>query len=180
MRTVILSCLVAVVVFSGQAFAQCTQAGCTVGPCVSFNLLTDPSFENGCTNWKYNSGAQLVRFNNEWSGHLDKNAASGRVYQDFTVSNASYTYSSFEVMFVLEVEKCSVGGETLYVELRRPSDNALLETVAVLPASTTSSGTYEYFVGNYNGQAVRLAFRQVGGTGDTEFRIRNAAFWANL
>jgi hypothetical protein len=165
------------VLIINNAFGQCTPGGCVVGPCISSDLMIDPSFDTGCTNWKYQYSAQRVRFNNEWSGQVDHNSPSGRIYQDvaFNVGNSPY-----EMIFQLEVEKCSPGAETLYVEIHRVSDNALLETVAVLPATTTSSGTFDYYIGNYNGQTVRVMFRQVGGTGDTEFRIRWVNLWASL
>lgn len=171
----LLALLALALLASTPASAACTARGCVVGPCMAYDVVVDFSFNDGCSAWKWASSAHRVYIKG-WAAQFDMGSPSGRVYQDIDITG----YELTDITLTLDVEKCTTGAETLYIELRRPSDDALLERVATLPASSTSSGAFSFpLLRSYAGSSsVRLAIRQVGGTGDTEFRLKDISLWA--
>ena len=99
----------------------------------------------------------------------------GTVYQDVSIPSG---YTNADMSFYLDVVPgVDQGTERLYVEVLNTS-GTLLDTLDVLEANSADN-RYDYPLGNYSGQSIRIRFRVavLPDPGDTVFRIDGAYLW---
>jgi C1A family cysteine protease len=152
---------------AGHTFTV-TQAG--VGGGLT-NILLNPDFESGPVSWtEYSSGgyeiitedAQSAHEGNwyAWMGGFDN--ATEYISQDVAIpSDASQAYVQFWYAIGTQETTTSNTYDTMAVEVRRPSDNALLTTLVTLSNLNETAGwirSSQYNVIAYKGQTIRLRF----------------------
>lgn len=158
--------LVATLASAPQAFA-CSQCCNIYSPYVAPQILYDNYFDEECE-WVYGGSASYTNGSAEIP-------SVGSVYQEVTIPSG-YTHAdlSFNLDVVPGVDD---GTERLLVEVLN-SGGSLLDTLDVLE-SGSADGRYDYQLGNYGGQTIRIRFRVVvmPDPGDTVFRIDGAFLW---
>lgn len=134
------------------------------------NVLNNPGFEEGRANWtEYSSPPYDIIaqdpslafcYSNWYAGLGGYNNVKQYVYQDVSIpSNATQAYLRF-AYFIFTTEGDGVIYDTMKVEIRRPSDNALLTTLVTL-SNLDDTAFYYYFsdkydLSSYTGQTIRL------------------------
>ena len=136
------------------------------------NRLLNPSFESGPAYWVQHSSTGYNIITNltlarartgswyAWFGST--NNVSEYIYQDVTIpANATVANVEFWYQVVTDETSTSTCNDKLVVEVRRPSDNALLATLTTLcnyhrTTIWTRSGPFSVL--SFKGQTVRLRF----------------------
>ena len=150
---------------AGKAFTV-TQEGTSVAT----NLLKNPGFENGPDgNWTEhgwiiwpNLGELKKSHSGNWLAWLaGYNYAADYIYQDVSIpSGSAQAYLQF--WYWIETEETeNVAYDMMAVQVRRPSDNALLTTLVTLSNLNKSTGwvqSAQYDVSSFKGQTIRLMF----------------------
>jgi len=136
------------------------------------NVLNNPGFEDGKTGWtEYSSGGYDIISNepglsvcfSNWVAVLGGyNNATEYIYQDVTIpSSATQAYLRFAYL-IFTTESGTVRYDKMNVELRSPSDNALLTTLITLSNVDDTAFSYylstKYDLLSYQGQTIRLRF----------------------
>jgi Zn-dependent metalloprotease len=136
-------------------------------PLFCTNLLSNSDFESGHVGWsEYSSrGYPIITndpataFSGSWFAWLGGyNNAVDEIYQDVTIpSNALQA----NLQFVWGGQTSEPGGayDYMYVRIRRPSDNALLSTLASM--SNINTGAWlsrQYNLVSFKGQTIRVMF----------------------
>ena len=158
--------LVATLATAPQAFA-CTQCCNVYSPPVAPQILYDNYFDEECQ-WVYTGSASYTSGSAELPG-------IGTVYQDVSIPSG---YTNADLRIDLDVVPgVDQGTERLYVEVLNTS-GTLLDTVDVLEANTADN-YYDYPLGNYSGQSIRIRFRVavLPDPGDTVVRSDGAYLW---
>jgi len=134
------------------------------------NVLNNPGFEEGKANWtEYSSPPYDIIaqdpslafcYSNWYAGLGGYNNVEQYVYQDVSIpSNATQAYLRF-AYFIFTTEVDGVIYDTMKVEIRRPSDNALLTTLVTLSNLDDTAFNYyfsdKYDLSSYKGQTIRL------------------------
>jgi hypothetical protein len=136
------------------------------------NVLNNPGFENGKANWIENSSpyydiiAQdpFLSFcsSNWFAGLGGYDSVTQYIYQDVTLpSNATKAYLRFAYA-IYTLEYATEPYDTLTVEVVRPSDHVVLQTLRTF-SNADDTGLYYYFsvrydLSSYIGQTIRLRF----------------------
>jgi hypothetical protein len=136
------------------------------------NRLLNPGFESGRVNWtEYSSGGYAIITNSTsnpprsgswyaWEGGY--NNATEYIYQDVTIpSNATQAYVQFWYRITTNETSTTTCYDSMRVEVRRPSDNALLATLLTLCNYHRTSSyvqSSQLNVLNFKGQTIRLRF----------------------
>jgi Zn-dependent metalloprotease len=133
------------------------------------NVVQNPGFESGNVSWaQYSSGGYYLITNStyyyascgDWYGWLGGyNGAVEYMYQDITIpSNA--TQASLQFRWGVDTYESSGTWDYMYVLIKRPSDNALLSTLATI-TNADAGGWYlstSYNLLSFKGQTIRLMF----------------------
>jgi hypothetical protein len=151
---------------AGQSFTV-NQSG--VSPPI--NRLLNPSFESGAVNWVQvtpsstiitNSTAARARTGSWYAWFGAANNLAEYIYQDVTIP-ANATQANVEFWYQISTNETSSSTcyDRLVVEIRRPSDNALLATLTTLcnyhrTTIWTRSGPFSVL--DFKGQTIRLRF----------------------
>jgi hypothetical protein len=141
-------------------------------PSTLTNRLLNPGFESGRVNWtEYSSGGYPIITNSTsnpphsgswyaWEGGY--NNATEYIYQDVTIpSNATQAYVQFWYRITTNETSTTTCYDSMKVEVRRPSDNALLATLLTLCNYHRTSSyvqSSQLNVLNFKGQTIRLRF----------------------
>ena len=162
------------------AHAQSCSSWTQPGPIIGIDAPLDPNFEDtSCGAWQYTgNGYRSAAPWGGYAGRIDSDqSTSSKIYQDFSFYGVS---GAFTIGFYFDKSNVSGGPEVLKVQIRRVSDDAVLETVTTLSPSDTS-GNYTFSTANYNNQNVRLVFLVAGGRnyGTTTFWVDAVHYWAN-
>jgi hypothetical protein len=163
--------VVAVLVHGPSAYA-CTIQGCIPqGQCEA--LVKDFSFLQGCTAWKAVNGATKTT---SGGGYALLNPTTGAVYQDIVVPTG---YDFAEMSIFLGGVTGTPGTEFYRVVITTPQ-SSLLEYVDVFWPGDNPSGRYDYSVGYYAGQTIRVRVSRIQGTapGDTVLKVDALEMWA--
>ncbi len=174
---------IAVMLFVANiAHAQSCTYWNDVGPTVGIDPIADGNFsDTSCGAWQYTGNAYKSSRSGDYAGRIDSDAfTSSTIYQNTDFS--SFTGSAFAIGFYFDKTiNSGAGTEVMRVQIRRVSDDAVLETVTSLSPSS-ASGTYSFTIGNYSGQNVRLVFSVSGGRnyGDTTFWVDGVHLWADF
>ena len=151
-----------------QAFA-CTQCCNVYSPCCIPQVLYDNNFDEACA-WVFTGAASVV----SGSAQLD---GIGTVYQDVSIASGA---TDADLRIDLDVVPgVDPGTERLLIEVLNTS-GVLLDTVDVLE-NNSADGPYDYPLGDYNGQTIRIRIREamLPDPGDTVFRIDGVYLWAH-
>jgi Zn-dependent metalloprotease len=185
---------------SGITFQDCKQVENAINatemnqPPSCKNLLKNPGFESGHVGWAESSCISQpiiwkdpsLALEGNWSARLGGFDAgfdyTEHIYQDVAIpSNA--TKAEVQCYFVIYTEDVPDNPyDTMSVEVRRPSDNALLSTLLTLSNIDDTGGYWvssdKYDVLSFKGQKIRLRFRA---TNDfmlaTLFLLDDMALW---
>ncbi len=135
------------------------------------NLLINAGFDNGQENWtQYSSGGYDIIWEDASEAH-DGNwfarmggydNATEYIYQDVTVP-PDITQAELQFWYNIATEETSTinAWDTMSVEVRRPTDNALLSTIDVFSNLDHTSGWQQspsYDLSPFKGEAIRLRF----------------------
>jgi phosphodiesterase/alkaline phosphatase D-like protein len=179
------------------------SAGTTYGSGMSFrtnslppatNRLLNPSFESGSAYWvQYsstgyniitNSTAARARTGSWYAWFGAANNVSEYIYQDVTIpANATVANVEFWYQVATDETSTSTCYDKLVVEVRRPSDNALLRTLTMLcnyhkTNIWTRSGPFSVL--DFRGQTIRLRFYcTTDGSLPTSFFVDDVALIAD-
>jgi hypothetical protein len=179
------------------------SAGTTYGSGMSFrtnslppatNRLLNPSFESGSAYWvQYsstgyniitNSTAARARTGSWYAWFGAANNVSEYIYQDVTIpANATVANVEFWYQVATDETSTSTCYDKLVVEVRRPSDNALLRTLTMLcnyhkTNIWTRSGPFSVL--DFRGQTIRLRFYcTTDGSLPTSFFVDDVALMAD-
>jgi hypothetical protein len=152
---------------AGQDFIV-TQAGTAK---VLINLLLNPGFESGHTNWtEYSSGG----FNNIWKDPTFAHTGSRLVYlggydtaidyvfQDASIpSDATQAYVQFWYGIGTDETTTTDIYDTMAIEIRNPDDSSLLATLNTMSNLINTAGWVQspkYDVMSFKGQTIQLRF----------------------
>ncbi len=158
------------------------------------NRLRNPGFESGRVDWtEYSSGGYAIITNSTanpahtgswyaWEGGY--NYATEYIYQDVTIpSNATQAFVQFWYRITTRETSTTICYDSLRVEVRRPSDNALLATLLTLcnyHKTSTYRQSSQLNVLNFRGQTIRLRFiTQTDSSLPTSFFIDDVALMAD-
>lgn len=139
-------------------------ASCSSGS----QLLQNPGFEQGAVAWSASSGvienaSSPPPRSGAWKAYLNGYGyiSSDYLYQDVTIpSTASSVTLSFWLWIRTQETTTTRAYDKLWVELRRPSDNSLIKTLAVY-SNLNKTSTYvqkSFDLTPYKGQTVRVYF----------------------
>jgi len=138
------------------------------GTSVATNLLKNPGFESGSDgNWT-EYGSEIIWENSieshsgNWLAWLGGyNYATDHIYQNVSIpSSSTQAYVQFWYKIGTDETESTVY-DTMAVQIRRPSDNALLTTLATLSNLNKTTGwvqSAQYDVSSFKGQTIRLGF----------------------
>ena len=148
---------------AGKSFTV-TQEGTSVA---GTNLLKNPGFESGSDgNWTEHweiiwQNTQMSHGGNWLAWLAGYNYADDYIYQDVSIPSSS-TQAYVQFWYRIETEEWeNVAYDMMAVQVRRPSDNALLTTLATLSNLNKSTGwvqSAQYDVSSFKGQTIRLGF----------------------
>jgi hypothetical protein len=148
---------------AGQTFTI-TQEGAGV---TTTNLLKNPGFESGSdNNWTEHGEIiwqnTIMSHSGNWLAWLaGYNYADDYIYQDVSIpSSSTQAYVQFWYKIGTDETESTVY-DTMAVQIRRPSDNALLTTLVTLSnlnKSTEWVQSAQYDVSSFKGQTIRLGF----------------------
>jgi surface antigen len=158
------------------------------------NRLLNPSFESGSAYWvQYsstgyniitNSTAARARTGSWYAWFGSSNNISEYIYQDVTIpANATVANVEFWYQVATDETSTSTCYDKLVVEVRRPSDNALLRTLTMLcnyhkTNIWTRSGPFSVL--DFRGQTIRLRFYcTTDGSLPTSFFVDDVALIAD-
>jgi murein DD-endopeptidase MepM/ murein hydrolase activator NlpD len=158
------------------------------------NRLLNPSFESGSAYWvQYsstgyniitNSTAARARTGSWYAWFGAANNVSEYIYQDVTIpANATVANVEFWYQVATDETNTSTCYDKLVVEVRRPSDNALLRTLTMLcnyhkTNIWTRSGPFSVL--DFRGQTIRLRFYcTTDGSLPTSFFVDDVALMAD-
>jgi phosphodiesterase/alkaline phosphatase D-like protein len=179
------------------------SAGTTYGSGMSFrtnslppatNRLLNPSFESGPVYWVQDSStgyniitnltAARARTGSWYAWFGSSNNISEYIYQDVTIpANATVANVEFWYQVATDETSTSTCYDKLVVEVRRPSDNALLRTLTMLcnyhkTNIWTRSGPFSVL--DFRGQTIRLRFYcTTDGSLPTSFFVDDVALIAD-
>jgi hypothetical protein len=143
----------------------------TPGEPIQFNLLKNPSFENGHTGWSESSSggyyliAKAPQYANDgnwcaWFGGL--NYLKEKLSQNISVP-IDTIQASFRFYYSITTEETEPDVfDTFKIEIRNASDNRLLQTLSSFSNLSATSGWVEspaYDLMPYKGKKIRLAFK---------------------
>jgi len=158
------------------------------------NLFKNPGFESGRVGWAESSSISqsiiwkdpLLALEGNWSARLGGfdvgSDYAEQIYQDVTIpSNA--TKADVEFGIVISTEDVPDDAyDTMSLEVRRPSDNALLTTLLTVSNLDDTGGYWvlsdKYDVLSFKGQTIRLRFRAANDFMlSTLFLLDDTALW---
>jgi kumamolisin len=164
--------IIEVTSYAANATGNYTLTTTTYGGGTTTNRLLNPSFESGSANWvQYSSSGYSIITNSTavsartgswyaWFG-ADNNLTE-YLYQDVTIP-ANATQANVEFWYQISTDEASTTTcyDSLIVEVRRPSDNALLAILTTLcnynrTTTWTRSGPFDVL--GFKGQTIRLRF----------------------
>lgn len=173
-----LTFLAAIVIASFGSVAAMADCPAQVGP-VQQQYITNCNFD-GSSPWTFSGNASLDTPSwGPYAGRLDAEAfGSARIDQlvDLTSVPTNYVFSmSVYVNYTLNTYQ---GNEVLKIQIRRASDDAVLETFATVSPGT-SGYVSGYLSGQYGGQQIKVVFLVAGGRfyGDTTFWVDEVQMW---
>jgi len=131
-------------------------------------LLQNPGFEQGNVAWSASSGvienaSSPPPRSGSWKAYLNGYGfySSEYLYQDVTIpSTATSATLSFWLWIRTQETSTTTAYDKLWVQIRRPSDNALLKTLAIY-SNLNKTSTYvqkSFDVTQFKGQTVRVYF----------------------
>ncbi|MGC8916675.1 MAG: M4 family metallopeptidase [Thermoanaerobaculum sp.] len=131
-------------------------------------LLQNPGFEQGAVAWTASSGvienaSSPPPRSGSWKAYLNGYGfiSSEYLYQDVTIpSNVTSATLSFWLWIRTQETSTTTAYDKLWVQIRRPSDNALLKTLAIY-SNLNKTSTYvqkSFDVSQFKGQTVRVYF----------------------
>ena len=174
---------------AGKTFELKQEGSSTIWSNILLNLNSD--FESGYVNWsEYSSGGYKILTNYEiyafsgswfaWLGGYD--SAVEYIYQDVTIpSNATSAFIDFFYWISTDETTPLFAFDKMAVEIRRPSDNALLRPVSSFSNLNWSnnwlwSGFYN--ISEFLGQTIRLRFYTTTDySSPTSFFMDNIRLW---
>ncbi len=165
----------------------------TINTTQMVNLLLNPDFESGTLNWVQNSSSQWdivtpdpLALSGSWlasMGGVEND--EDYIYQDVTVPpGATTAYVDFWYWNDTEETTSTMAYDTMAVEIRRPSDNALLKTLVTL--SNLNAGNQwimsdQYDVSEFIGRTIRLRFHAKNNESNpTVFWIDDIGLWVGF
>lgn len=151
--------------------SACSIQGCVGGICEA--LVQDFSFLQGCNAWKAVNGATKTT---SGGGYALLTPTTGAVYQDIAVPTG-YDFASMSVW--LGGVTGTPGTEFYRIVITTPQ-STLLEYVDVLWPGDNPTGRFDYDIGYYAGQTIRVRVSRIQGTapGTTVLKVDALEMWA--
>ena len=167
---------IAIVVVMGllapSAYASCNIQMCP-GPYSCLALVQDFSLSGGCTAWKAVNGATKTTSD---GGYALLNPTTGALYQDIEVPAEGF--NTAELSIWLGGVTGTPGTEFYRLVITTPSAS-LLEYVDIFWPGDNPTGRYDYPIGYYAGQTIRVRISRIQGTapGNSVLRVDALETW---
>ena len=154
---------------------------------IVLNMLKNPDFEEGHVNWKeYSRGRYevineepLYAFSGNWSAMLGGSTRRSYLYQDVKVPSDAISASLNFWFNIVSEESPNDMYDIMKLEVRRPSDNALLSRLDTLSNLDVTGGwaqSRSYDLMPFRGQDIRLRVKAKNNTSnETTFYLDDLA-----
>lgn len=165
--------VIAVGLLAPSAYASCNTQMCPGGPYPCLALFQDFSLSGGCSAWKAVNGATKTTSD---GGYALLTPTTGALYQDIVVPAEGFNTAELSIWLG---GVTGTPGTEYYRLLISTTSSSLLEYVDIFWPGDNPTGRYDYPIGLYAGQTIRVRISRIQGTapGTSVLRVDAMESW---